>query len=79
MSKILKDEVEKLSGEGVLFHFQINAEIIRPLGGRGTRPADTRMIVHTPLGEAGASPSGRTNRPDGAQEMAVWIEKWNQT
>jgi hypothetical protein len=21
-------------------------------------------------------PSGRTNRPDGAQEMAVWIEKW---
>jgi hypothetical protein len=46
-----------------LFHFQINTEIIRPLGGRGTSPADTRMIVQTPLGEAGALPS---QRPDGA-------------
>jgi hypothetical protein len=36
------------------------------------------VVVQTPLGEAGASPSqDRTNRPDGAQKMAVWIEKWN--
>jgi hypothetical protein len=36
------------------------------------------MIVHTPLGEAGASPSQRPDKStDGAQEMAVWIEKWN--
>jgi hypothetical protein len=28
-----------------------------PPGGRGTSPANRRMIVHTPLGEAGASPS----------------------
>jgi hypothetical protein len=43
-------------------HFQIDMEMIRPLGGRGTRPS-----------------SGRTNQPDGAQEMAVWIEKWNHS
>jgi hypothetical protein len=40
-----------------LLHFQIDMEIIRPLGGRSARPADTCTIVHTPLGEAGASPS----------------------
>jgi hypothetical protein len=38
------------------------------------------MIVHTPLGEAGASPSRQPDKPtDGAQEMAVLIEKWNDT
>jgi hypothetical protein len=38
------------------------------------------MIVHTPLGEAGASPSQRPdNRPDGAQKMTAWIKKWNQS
>jgi hypothetical protein len=37
------------------------------------------MIVHTPLGEAGASPSQRPdNRPDGAQKMIAWIKKWNE-
>jgi hypothetical protein len=36
------------------------------------------MIVHTPLGETGASLSRRPDKStDGAQEMAVWIEKWN--
>jgi hypothetical protein len=47
------------------FHFRIDTEIIHLPGGRGTRPADRRMIVQTPLGEAGASPSQRPDKPAG--------------
>jgi predicted nucleic acid-binding protein len=35
------------------------------------------LDVNERVADRWGPPSGRTSRPDGAQEMAVWIEKWN--